>query len=177
MANKNPKGLSNKDFAVYMAEAARIMADGGGVEQLVIEFDWDKSDVLALMNHPKFEAYLGEAHPDLLEVFQQTHKLSLNLHNARHFAAERIDEYIEQMDSLARNANNESVRYNATIYMMKLAGAEHEAEAVEIVELPQKHVKVYESALRAVLSDYAQRDSDSRGDGFDRSSRTDEESK
>jgi len=160
-----------------MAEAARILEDGGGVDQIIREFDWDKSDVLDLMNHAKFETFLSEKHPDLLELFQQTHKLSLNLHNARHFAAERIDKYIEQMDKLATTANNESVRYNATIYMMKLAGAEHEAETVEIVELPQKHAKVYESALRAVFEDYSGRDRDPGGNRLDRSSRTDEESK
>jgi hypothetical protein len=154
-----PKDLTKGDFQIYCEECARMLSEGYTVERLARELNWELPDLNSLLSHRTFKTLFKKQYPEAFKTFQETEQLSLNVHNARDYAKSNVDDYVKQMDGLARGANQENVRYNALIFMMKMADVDQAAE-VEIIELPSSHKATYAEATREVLEDLARRDSD-----------------
>jgi hypothetical protein len=144
--------LNKEDSKIYAKEAAHLWVEGHRVAKIANKWNWAKADVADLLASDGFHEALRTLDPVQYEIFQTTQFDDVTLSNARKYAVDRIDSYMEDLDDLAHNARTESVRFNSIMALLKISGVTEADVQMEFIELPPKQVEIIAKATGAVFS-------------------------
>lgn len=146
-----PKELTPEDYAMFVEEAIRKISQGETIEKIARDWKWPEADVKSLCRTKDFQSGLEACDPDAHAAFIIHDEGGIH-ERATKFVDDRLMDYMEMLDQLARDANSEQVRLNAVLKLMSMGRLDETLENMETIQMEPRHEERLMSTMKEAFA-------------------------